>query len=440
MPFPTPCPEMVLKHSYWNLWIACLGIICFQGWVESLEVTMSSKSVQVARGETAELPCTFITNAALNQLNIIWTVTPLSNANQPEQVILYQGGQVISGATQFNSRVGFVVTMPSTSASIFINNTQLSDTGTYQCLVNNLPDRGERNIGILGLSVLVPPTIPSCRLQGVVDAGNDVTLTCSSKEAIPIPAYSWERLDSFDKLPPMSVQDPMRGTLILRNISTATNGLYQCTASNTIGSSTCAIDLQVVPPQLQNAGIVIGAVVTGILALLLCIFSIVVIMFYWKNKNKYEEEEIPNEIREDDIPPSSSSTKGFHPAGSSDNVTLTSVNTYNVPYWQNKKPAYELNPFSRYNGHTLHSITTTSSQSQNRPVYTNGNHHTTPKAIVVASSLSPSSQNLARCNGSLVRKTPSQLTLSYAVSHANLQRMGGIPVMVPAQNRAGSLV
>ncbi|XP_072441149.1 immunoglobulin superfamily member 11 isoform X3 [Chiloscyllium punctatum] len=367
MPFPTPCPEMVLKHSYWNLWIACLGIICFQGWVESLEVTMSSKSVQVARGETAELPCTFITNAALNQLNIIWTVTPLSNANQPEQC------HPLSHHVDFKELL------------------------MLEMMLRSL--------------VVQKKLSPSQR----------------------IPGKDWIRLINYH-------QYPMRGTLILRNISTATNGLYQCTASNTIGSSTCAIDLQVVPPQLQNAGIVIGAVVTGILALLLCIFSIVVIMFYWKNKNKYEEEEIPNEIREDDIPPSSSSTKGFHPAGSSDNVTLTSVNTYNVPYWQNKKPAYELNPFSRYNGHTLHSITTTSSQSQNRPVYTNGNHHTTPKAIVVASSLSPSSQNLARCNGSLVRKTPSQLTLSYAVSHANLQRMGGIPVMVPAQNRAGSLV
>lgn len=70
------------------------------------------------------------------------------------QVILYQGGQIFGGAPQFYGRVGFAVTMPTTSASIFINNTQLSDTGTYQCLVNNLPDRGSRNIGVIGLTVL----------------------------------------------------------------------------------------------------------------------------------------------------------------------------------------------------------------------------------------------------------------------------------------------
>lgn len=70
------------------------------------------------------------------------------------QVIIYQGGQIFDGAPQFYGRVGFAMTMPTTSASIFINNTQLSDTGTYQCLVNNLPDRGGRNIGVIGLNVL----------------------------------------------------------------------------------------------------------------------------------------------------------------------------------------------------------------------------------------------------------------------------------------------
>ncbi|KAI2530972.1 IGSF11 isoform 8, partial [Pan troglodytes] len=58
-------------------------------------------------------------------------VTPLSNANQPEQVILYQGGQMFDGAPRFHGRVGFTGTMPATNVSIFINNTQLSDTGTY---------------------------------------------------------------------------------------------------------------------------------------------------------------------------------------------------------------------------------------------------------------------------------------------------------------------
>lgn len=89
-----------------------------------------------------------------NSLSLLHQINVLIFAENSMQVIIYQGGQVFSLANHLNGRVGFVATMPSTSASIFINNTQLSDTGTYQCLVNNFPDRGGRNIGVIGLTVL----------------------------------------------------------------------------------------------------------------------------------------------------------------------------------------------------------------------------------------------------------------------------------------------
>lgn len=40
--------------------------------------------------------------------------------------------------------------------------------------------------------------------------------------------------------------DQMQGTVTLRNISTSTSGLYQCTSSNAIGKSTCVLNVQVV--------------------------------------------------------------------------------------------------------------------------------------------------------------------------------------------------
>lgn len=287
----------MLKFHNSDLWIAWLVFFCVNVCVYALEVTVSQSSVQVARGQAAVLPCTFSTSAALNNLYIIWMVTPLANANQPEQVIIYQSGQVFSLANHMNGRVGFVSTMPSTSASIFINNTQLSDTGTYQCLVNNLPDRGGRNIGVIGLTVLVPPSIPSCRVQGSLDVGSDVMLLCGSDEGIPTPTYAWEKQESVPKLPHNAMQDQMQGTVTLRNISSSTSGLYQCTASNAIGRSTCVLNLQVTAPQPQSVGLIAGTVATGVLALIICSSLVLVSLFYWRNKNKYEEEEIPNEIR-----------------------------------------------------------------------------------------------------------------------------------------------
>uniref|UniRef100_A0A3Q2Y2B0 Immunoglobulin superfamily member 11 n=1 Tax=Hippocampus comes TaxID=109280 RepID=A0A3Q2Y2B0_HIPCM len=414
--------------------------------VHALDVMVSQSSIQVARGQAAVLPCSFSTSAALNNLNIIWMVIPLSNANQPEQVIIYQGGQVFSLANHLNGRVGFVSTMPSTSASIFINNTQLSDTGTYQCLVNNLPDRGGRNIGVIGLTVLVPPSVPACRIQGTLDVGSDIMLFCSSDEGIPTPSYSWEKLDALPKLPHNAMQDQMQGTVTLRNISTGTSGLYQCTSSNAIGKSTCLLNLQVVAPQPQSVGLIAGTIATGVLALIICCLLVVVTLYYWKNKNKYEEEEIPNEIREDDLPPKrSSSVKAFHAdASSSENDTLTSTNTYNSRYWHNPKPNYDTNsytppgsaPLSR---HPQPTATTTSS-------FANGSHTLPPpKTLVVTTNSAPSPTTMARSNGSVslkpvVTPTHGQHTHSYAVSQATLERMGAVPVMVPAQSRAGSLV
>ncbi|XP_053177332.1 immunoglobulin superfamily member 11 isoform X4 [Scomber japonicus] len=329
-------------------------------------------------------------------------VIPLSNANQPEQVIIYQGGQVFSLANHLNGRVGFVATMPSTSASIFINNTQLTDTGTYQCLVNNLPDRGGRNIGVIGLTVLVPPSVPACRIQGTLDVGSDIMLICSSDEGIPTPSYSWEKLDALPKLPSNAMQDQMQGTVTLRNISTSTSGLYQ----------------------------------------------LAVTLFYWKNKNKYDEEEIPNEIREDDLPPKrSSSVKAFHAdASSSENDTLTSTNTYNSRYWHNPKPNYDTNSYTRYNGDTRQTFSAATHAAHGPTSFANGSHTLPPpKTLVVTTNSAPSPPTMVRSNGSVslkpvVTSTHGQHTHSYAVSQATLERMGAVPVMVPAQSRAGSLV
>uniref|UniRef100_A0A3B3UAI6 Immunoglobulin superfamily member 11 n=1 Tax=Poecilia latipinna TaxID=48699 RepID=A0A3B3UAI6_9TELE len=402
--------------------------------VRALEVTVSQSSIQVARGQTAILPCSFTTSAALTNLNIIWMVIPLSNANLPEQVIIYQNGQVFTLPNHLKGRVGFVATMPSTSASIFINNTQLSDTGTYQCLVNNFPDGGGRNIGVIGLTVLVPPSVPACRIQGTLDVGSDIMLFCSSEEGIPTPSYSWEKLDALPKLPYNAMQDQMQGTVTLRNISTSTSGFYQCTSSNAIGKSTCVLNLEVVAPQPQSVGLIAGTIATGILAVIICSLLVVVTLFYWKNKNRYEEEEIPNEIRfEDDLPPKrSSSVKAFHAdASSSENDTLTSTNTYNSRYWHNPKTNYDTNSYTPH--------------SHGQPQNATQVRETAVTTLVVTTNSAPSPPAMVRSNGTVslkpaVTSAHGHHTHSYAVSQATLERMGAVPVMVPAQSRAGSLV
>lgn len=182
--------------------------------------------------------------------------------------------------------------------------------------------------------------------------------------------------------------------------------------------------------------------------------------------------------REDDLPPKrSSSVKAFHAdASSSENDTLTSTNTYNSRYWHNPKPNYDTNSYTRYNGDTRHTFSTAATASHHghgaaaggvapgsaplsrhvqphgsaAAAFANGSHTLPPpKTLVVTTNSAPSPPAMVRSNGSVSLKAPAaaasasahgQHTHSYAVSQATLERMGAVPVMVPAQSRAGSLV
>lgn len=51
-------------------------------------MTVRESSVEVIRGESAPLPCSFFTLMPLFRLSIIWTLTPLSDPDSPTQVKL----------------------------------------------------------------------------------------------------------------------------------------------------------------------------------------------------------------------------------------------------------------------------------------------------------------------------------------------------------------
>lgn len=51
------------------------------------------------------------------------------------QVINFSSGEIGHGQNEFTKRVGFSAAMPSANLSIYINNTQESDSGRYVCNV-----------------------------------------------------------------------------------------------------------------------------------------------------------------------------------------------------------------------------------------------------------------------------------------------------------------
>ncbi|NXS16146.1 ESAM protein, partial [Mystacornis crossleyi] len=165
----------------------------------------------------------------------------------PVQILSYLGGVVKVEETDLKPRMGFLYSIDTHNISVFINATREQDSGRYMCTVNVLDDtiRLDKNVGIINLTVLVPPAVPTCQLHGSAVVGANVTLSCSSKKGKPSPTYQWQRepptLQVF--FPP--AQDRARGTLKLTNLSLEMSGVYVCRAENQAGSTNCSIVLEV---------------------------------------------------------------------------------------------------------------------------------------------------------------------------------------------------
>ncbi|OWK05371.1 GPA33 [Cervus elaphus hippelaphus] len=89
----------------------------------------------------------------------------------------------------------------------------------------------------------MPPSKPDCSIQGETVIGNDIQLTCQSKEGSPAPQYSWK---SYNVLHQERQVTPGQ-TFSLKNISTEMSGYYICISSNEVGTESCNITVAVRP-------------------------------------------------------------------------------------------------------------------------------------------------------------------------------------------------
>ncbi|XP_062821494.1 immunoglobulin superfamily member 11-like isoform X2 [Anolis carolinensis] len=211
----------------------------------AVRVSVSAGSIQVVRGGSALLPCSFRTTAPLDRLNIIWTVAPSSDPGRPQQVLSYQGGQVVESMSGFTGRAAFAFP-PTASATLLLNNTRGSDSGRYQCSVINPPDNQLPNIGVVQLTVFVPPSGPRCWREGDPGEGDGLRFACSVGDGVPRPTFTWEKIPADTRRPLVTTyEDDRRALLTLHNVTSAASGLYRCTASNMLGSATCALELHI---------------------------------------------------------------------------------------------------------------------------------------------------------------------------------------------------
>ncbi|XP_014420851.2 endothelial cell-selective adhesion molecule isoform X1 [Camelus ferus] len=327
-----------------------------------------------------------------------WEVLTLMWFLEEEKGLMEQVLSHISGVTSSKTGASLVYSMPSRNVSLRLQGLKEKDSGPYLCSVNVQASQGKESrvhsSRTLELNVLVPPAPPSCHLRGVPRVGTNVTLGCQSPRSKPAAQYQWVRSPPSSQVFFAPALDAIRGSLSLKNLSISMSGVYICKAHNEVGSAQCNVTLEVSTG--HGATVVAGAVVGTLVGLGL--LAVLVILYHRRAKAL---EEPANDIKEDAIAPRTLPW----PKGSdtiSKNGTLSSV---------------------------------TSARALRLPRGT-----PRPGALTPTPSLSsqvPPSPGLPRTDGA----HPQPISHNPAgVSSSALSRMGAVPVMVPAQSQAGSLV
>uniref|UniRef100_A0A8D0G1A7 Endothelial cell adhesion molecule n=1 Tax=Sphenodon punctatus TaxID=8508 RepID=A0A8D0G1A7_SPHPU len=411
-----------------------------------LEVHVGQMSVVSVQGQQVVLPIWY-TSSSKKKPYVSWLLER-PGVNRFE-ILTYIDGTTKVEETDLKHRAGFLHSMPFFNISIAINNTQEMDSGQYMCTVNIVDDDtvNGKNIGLINLTVLVPPSSPMCRIHGNPYVGGNVTMSCKSSFGKPGPMYNWQRTSPRSQFFYPPAEDNARGTLMLTNLTADMSGMYVCTALNNAGKSVCNVTLEV--NSSLSAAVVAGAVVGSLIGIGLIILFALQICVYRKKK-KDAQEEMANEIKEDAVAPKTLSwAKGSGSDIVSKNGTLSSINTTRDHKLYPSKPASDTAsittatggstmgykpPYSNPRSGTL--TPTPSLSSQSLPLYfppvMNGNHY---------HSTVPSNRNtLHRTNGAQPQAPRQEPPAPQGLTTSTLTRMGAVPVMVPAQSQAGSLV
>ncbi|MGH0159314.1 UNVERIFIED_CONTAM: hypothetical protein FKN15_040685 [Acipenser sinensis] len=214
----------------------------------SMDITVPTDPVYGNMGSSVDLPCKYSTSTIEKGFNVEWRFAAPGTLPINAKRMLYFDGQLY----QINSLRGRMQLLqdPPTGgiASVRIIDLQPSDSGVYICEVINPGDWSGTGLGVINLTVLMPPSPPECRVTGNTLVGNDVTLNCHSSQGVPQPIYTWTREKTAAQIPVPEanmVQDQLSGSLLLRNLSYAFNGAFQCQASNEIGAASCTVNIRV---------------------------------------------------------------------------------------------------------------------------------------------------------------------------------------------------
>ncbi|XP_078527287.1 coxsackievirus and adenovirus receptor homolog [Lissotriton helveticus] len=358
---------------------------------------LSTEALFKVKGGTTTIPCTYVLDATeTGNLDIEWALMNPDPSGLDTMILTYMGNQIINKAPPgLQQRLSFTAANPSQgNASITIAYLEVKDSGTYQCKVKKNPGVSSRKVAI---DVQVKPVRTQCLVEGEQYQGRDVVLKCKPGEGSEPLSFKWEKISGDSPaVPPTLNLGSLNGDLLIRNLSQALTGTYRCTVWNKVGLDQCTVALSA-PQEVNRAGIIAGAVI-GALLLLLLLLLLIWCCICCCNKRRYEKE-LANDIREDVLaPPSNNNSRA------SSVRTAMGYRSHNISY--SLRRIYDQAPKEE------------------------------ASAPPLAGSKRPPSEEYESDGPDLVATVPGPTRLA----PYNISRVGGVPVMVPAQAREGFIV
>ncbi|XP_067113210.1 F11 receptor, tandem duplicate 1 [Osmerus mordax] len=230
----------------------------------AFDVTTSTPDVKVKENEGVDLTCSNTADFGADA-RVEWK---FKNKGSTAYVIF--GGKPTTPyagrVTKFDGRIRF-------------SKVTRQDTGEYSCEVSGNSKYGEAKIQ---LTVLVPPSVPTCLVPSSPTTGGTVVLACSDPDASPPATYKWYKNGTPLPVDPKKFPEfknftyslnPTTGNLEFPSVALVDSADYYCESSNMAGPSQRCQARKMEVREMNTGGIVAGVIV-ALLAVALLVFGL----------------------------------------------------------------------------------------------------------------------------------------------------------------------
>ncbi|XP_030602443.1 F11 receptor, tandem duplicate 1 [Archocentrus centrarchus] len=254
---------MAARGLLWMLLFSCVGTGLSQ-----FTVSSSQPNVEVRENQGADLTCKYTGDFGSNIL-LRWK---FKNTKGSQVFVVHDGNITGTYANRLTLYGG---------TNLRFSSVTRKDNGVYVCEITSADKTkvGETNVV---LTVLVPPSVPMCKIPPSVTTGTKAILSCFDENGSPPPTYRWYKNAVLLPEDPSTVAGFKNATYKLNSkggilefpvVSKMDTGDYYCESTNNAGPPQSCRPMKMEVRDLNTGGIVAGVIVALLLVALL-IFAV----------------------------------------------------------------------------------------------------------------------------------------------------------------------